>query len=130
MQTPHDWRAMVDAVRHQAGEQLSLVAKDGKSSVDAVIEGFAIATQDFASRLDPASPIAALSRAACESASALAESLKDKSVEALIADGREIVRQSPVMALAIAVASGFVLTRIFNATDDTRHEHQNHLSAP
>ena len=51
-------------------------------------------------------------RKAATGVSDFAETLQNKDVDALVADAREFVRKSPLVAIGAAVAVGFALTRV------------------
>jgi ElaB/YqjD/DUF883 family membrane-anchored ribosome-binding protein len=57
-------------------------------------------------------------RKAADAVSGLADSLKSKDIDDLLADARTFVRQRPAVAIGAAAALGFVLTRIVRAGDD------------
>lgn len=57
-------------------------------------------------------------RKAADAVSGLADSLKSKDIDDLLADARTFVRKRPAVAIGAAAALGFVLTRIVRAGDD------------
>ncbi len=57
-------------------------------------------------------------RKAADAVSGLADSLKSKDIDDLLADARTFVRKRPAVAIGAAAALGFVLTRIVRAGDN------------
>lgn len=106
----------VQSLRSQAADRLHGAAQDGKRRADAMFEGAAQAVGDFADALGADSPIAGLARGAADAVGGWSDAIRDKSVEALIEDGRAAVRQSPGLAIGLAVLVGFALTRFFKAS--------------
>ena len=76
--------------------------------------------EDVASTLDAkvGAQYGDYARKAADAVSGLAETLKSKEIDDLLADARNFVRQRPAVAIGAAAALGFVLTRIVRAGDD------------
>lgn len=106
----------VQKLRSQAVDRLHDAAQDGKGRADAMVEGVALAVSEFAERFDGDSEIARLARSAADTVNGWADAIQSKSVDELVGDSRAIVRQSPALAIGLAVATGFALTRFFKAS--------------
>ena len=57
----------------------------------------------------------AVARRAATAVSGVADSLKGKEIDDLVADTRKFVREKPAVAIGAAAAIGFVLTRLFRS---------------
>ncbi|MGL4543782.1 MAG: hypothetical protein ACRCUI_14860 [Polymorphobacter sp.] len=106
----------VQKIRAQAVEQLQSVALDNKVRANALIDGAAQAAAEFAERLDADSPVARFARDAADALTGWSDTLRTKSVDDLVDDSRATIRRSPGLAVGLAVATGFVLSRFLKAT--------------
>ena len=108
------------SLRDTAANRLRDVADDGKSHVVSTIAGLVQAAREFAERLDGGAggPVASYAHQAADALGDWQQTIETKSVEDLMAEGRELVRRSPGVALGVAVATGFVLARLVKATGD------------
>ncbi|HPU15066.1 MAG TPA: hypothetical protein PK808_03200 [Polymorphobacter sp.] len=100
----------------QAADRLHDAAQDGKVRADAMLEGVALAVTEFADRIDGDTQVARLARSAADTVSGWSAAMQSKSVDDLVEDSRAAVRQSPVLAIGLAVAAGFALTRFLKAS--------------
>ena len=105
-------------VRAQTGETVKHFAEEGKAQVAATLDGLVKAVQEFAERIGPAesTPVARFAHQAADALGGWSSTVNDKSVDELVEAGRTLVRKSPAVALGIAVAAGFALSRFLKAT--------------
>lgn len=105
-------------VRAQTGETVKHFAEEGKAQVAATLDGLVKAVQEFAERIGPAdsTPVARYAHQAADALGGWTSTVNDKSVDELLEDGRTLVKNSPAVALGVAVAAGFVLSRFLRAT--------------
>ena len=54
-------------------------------------------------------------RRAADAVSGFSNSLRDKDVDALVGEARDVVRRSPALAIGAAAAAGFVIARLIKA---------------
>ena len=106
----------VQNLRSQAADRLHDAAKDGKHRADAMLEGVALAVAEFADRMDGDGQVAKLARSAADTVSGWSATVQSKTVDELVEDSRNVVRQSPALAIGLAVATGFALSRFFKAS--------------
>lgn len=114
--------ATAQSVRTQTGDTVKHFAEEGKAQVAATLDGLVKAVQEFAERIGPAdsTPVARYAHQAAEALGGWSSTVNDKSVDELLEDGRTLVRNSPAVALGVAVAAGFVLSRFLKATTPNR----------
>ena len=104
-------------LRSQATDKLRGIADEGKQQVTNSLDGLVDAAREIANRIgDKGGPLGGYAITAAETLEHWASAVKDKSVEDIIDDGREFIRQQPGMAVGIAVAAGFVLTRLLKVS--------------
>ena len=104
----------------QAAERAREFAGQGKEkatgALDEVAKLFEGAALDVDSRLGE--QYGKYARSAAQGISNLAESLRGKEVDDLIADASELVKKSPVIAVGAAAAVGFVVARLIKSGVD------------
>ena len=61
-------------------------------------------------------------RRAASAVSNVADTLKSKEIDDLVADTRKFVREKPAIAIGAAAAIGFVLTRLFRSGSSDRDD--------
>lgn len=90
---------------------------EGKMQVTSMLGGLAEAVRDVAAKLDDngAGPIAKYAHNAADAVSDWADTVDSKSPDELIDDTRTLVRTSPMLAVALAIAGGFVAARLVRA---------------
>ena len=105
-------------LRTQTGDTVKNFAEEGKAQVAATLDGLVKAVQEFAERIGPAdsTPVARYAHQAADALGGFTSTVNDKSVDELLEDGRALVKNSPAVALGIAVAAGFVLSRFLKST--------------
>lgn len=106
-------------LRDQAAQKLRGYADDGKNQVAASLDGLVTAAREIADRLGDGNygPVGGYAATAADTLEGWLATVKDRSVEDLIDDGRELVRTQPAVAVGIAVAVGFVLSRFLKASN-------------
>ncbi|MBV8972181.1 MAG: hypothetical protein JO290_07805 [Sphingomonadaceae bacterium] len=90
---------------------------EAKSQVSSTLNGVADAVRDVAGKLEDggAAPLAKYVHDAADRVAAWGGTIDDKSVDELLEDTRTLVRTNPALAVALAVAGGFVVSRIVRA---------------
>ncbi len=107
-------REQVVGLRGQATDKLRGFADDGKGRATNLLDDFAGVIDDAARSIDSklGSEYGDYAHRASSAVSSFADQVRDKSVDDLIGDTREIVRKSPGIALAAAAVVGFALMRV------------------
>jgi hypothetical protein len=97
-----------------AESRLLDLAEDGKSELARNFDGVVAIVQELAARVDSAggSAVAAYVHSAADLLGDLQNSLRDKPVDELLDDGRELIRRSPGVAIGVAVVAGFIAARL------------------
>ncbi len=87
---------------------------EGKAQVKSTLDGVVVAARDIAAKLDDkgAAPLAKHIHSAAETVAGWAETVEHKSVDDLLSDTQTLVRTNPALAIAVAVAAGFAVSRI------------------
>jgi hypothetical protein len=100
-----------------ARSQLFGLADGGKAELVRNIAGIVGLVRELASQVEGfgVEPMAGYARRASSLVDELHDSIAEKSVEALIDDGRALVRQQPEIAIAAALILGFVGARLLKA---------------
>lgn len=110
-------RESAASLRDQAGGKAREYAVDGKSRAASALDDFSRAVQESAVSIDErlGAEYGDYARRAADAVSDFAETLRNKDVDELLDDAREIVRKSPVIAIGTAAAVGFALVRLVKA---------------
>ncbi len=100
-----------------AESRLLELAEDGKQELMHSIHGLVTMAQELAARAESAGGglVAGYARQAADLVHDLHGSLRDRPVAELLDDGRTLIRRSPGVAVAVAVAAGFVAARLFKS---------------
>lgn len=99
-----------------ARNKLFALADDGKSELARSIDGIVVMVRELADKADiVGGPVASYARQAADAIGDIQQTIRDKPVEELIEEGREMVRSSPGLAIGIAVAAGFLGARLVKA---------------
>ncbi len=90
---------------------------EGKAQVSSTLNGVADAVRDIAAKLETggAGPLARYVHDAADRVASWGDIVDRKSVDELLDDTRTLVRTSPALAVGLAVAGGFVVSRIVRA---------------
>lgn len=110
-------RESAASLRDQAGGKAREFAVDGKSRAATALDEFSRAVQESAGSIDDrlGAEYGDYARRAADAVSDFAQTLRNKDVDELLDDAREIVRKSPVIAIGTAAAVGFALVRLVKA---------------
>lgn len=101
----------------QAENRLMSLAEDGKSELVRNFDGLVTMVQELADKVDATggSMIGGYAHQAADVLADLQATLRDKPVGELLDDGRELIRRSPGLAIAVAVVAGFAAARLVKA---------------
>ena len=107
-------RDQVVNLRGQATDKLRGFADDGKGRATTLLDDVAAIIEDAARSIDErlGGEYGGYAHSASEAVSSFAGRVRDKSVDDLIDDTRDIVRKSPTVAIAAAAVVGFALMRV------------------
>jgi ElaB/YqjD/DUF883 family membrane-anchored ribosome-binding protein len=99
-------------------------AEQGKDRASAGLDSVAKMIGDGAGQVDGAlgATYGDYVRRAAGAVSDFSDTLRDKDVDELIDDARDLVRRSPAIAIGAAAAAGFVIARIIKAGSETLDE--------
>lgn len=105
-------------LRTQATDKLRGFADTGKEQVANSLDGLVTAAREIADKLQDGQfgPIGGYATTAADTLEGWVHSVRDKSVDELVDDGRELVRTQPAIAIGAAVAVGFALSRFLKAS--------------
>ena len=126
---PADKAGMAQTVRNgasgfgqQATDRVRLLAENGKERAGGMLDQIAQMLTDAAGQVDDkvGAQYGDYARTAASSVQGLAQTVRDKDVDAFADDVRGYVRQSPAAALGIAATLGFVAARVVHAGLDQR----------
>ena len=106
-------------------------AEQGKARASEGLDSVARMIGDGADQVDGAlgATYGDYVRRAAGAVSDFSDTLRDKDVDELIDDARDLVRRSPAIAIGAAAAAGFVLARIIKAGSDALDETAKTVSA-
>ena len=101
----------------KAGEKAREYASTGKDKATDSLASLSGFVEDVAKSVDDrlGKQYGDYARRAASTVSGIADSLKGKEIDDLVADTRKFVREKPAVAIGAAAALGFVLTRIFRS---------------
>jgi hypothetical protein len=107
-------RDQVSSLRGQAGDKLRTIADDGKGRATTLLDDIAGIIEDAAQSIDErlGGDYGDYAHRASTAVSGFAGRVRDRSVEDIIDDTRDIVRRSPAVAVAAAAVVGFALMRV------------------
>lgn len=107
-------KEQVSNLRGQATDKLRGFADDGKGRATTLLDDVASIIEDAARSIDErlGGEYGGYAHSASEAVSSFAGKIRDKSVEDLVDDTRDIVRKSPAVAIAAAAVVGFALMRV------------------
>lgn len=93
------------------------LAENGKAEIANSFQGIVEIVREMASRVEGlgGGPVAAYANEAVELLDDLHAQLRDKPVDELLDDGRELIRTSPGVAIGVAVFAGFIAARLVKA---------------
>ncbi len=93
------------------------LAEDGKREFLRSFDGVVMGAHELAANIDSVAgaQVGAFVREAAVLLENFQGTLRDKPVDALLDDGRDFIRQSPRLAIGVAIAAGFVTARLAKA---------------
>jgi ElaB/YqjD/DUF883 family membrane-anchored ribosome-binding protein len=105
---------------NQATDRIKGAANRGRETAGGAIGGIAAMVDDVAKSIDEKLGVqyGDYARKAAGAVNGVADTLNTKDVDALMEDAREFVRKKPAVAIGIAAAVGFALTRLIKASDE------------
>lgn len=97
-----------------AESRILAVAEDAKAEIVKSMNGLVLQAHSLAANIDSmaGAPVGDLARQAADLLGAVQRGLDEKNVAELVADGQDLIRRQPTVALSVAVASGFLLARM------------------
>lgn len=109
-----DWNAEARAYGEQARDKVSGLASEGKVKASGALNTLGRAVADTAPMIDEkiGAKYGDYARSAARQIEGAAAKLDAKSVDELTEDAREFVRKSPGVAVGLAAAAGFMLSRL------------------
>lgn len=115
-------RDTTQSLRQQAGDRARDYALQGKDRATGALDEFVDAINEAAALVDRrlGAEYGDYARRAATAVENFSGSIRDKDVDDLYDDARELIRKSPTAAVGIAAALGFALVRVVKAglTDD------------
>jgi hypothetical protein len=124
-------RDVVDKAKAKVSETLEEAQRQGKSRVGAQKDRAAEQAGKLSDALGQASArlrdegepsLARYTEQLASSISGLADRFRDRSVDDLLRDTRDLARREPALFLAGTVALGFAISRFFKASSSDRHD--------
>jgi ElaB/YqjD/DUF883 family membrane-anchored ribosome-binding protein len=110
-------RDSASSLRDQAGSKAREYAEDGKQRASTALEDFSRVVSEAADSIDErlGEQYGRYARQAADAVSGYADTLRNKPVDELYDDARNLVRKSPAVAIGVAAAVGFALVRLVKA---------------
>lgn len=115
--TTETFKDQATAFVGKAGEKAREYASTGKDKATDSLFSISDFVDDVAKSVDTrlGKQYGDYARRAASAVSGVADSLKGKEIDDLVADTRRFVREKPAVAIGAAAAIGFVLTRLFRS---------------
>ena len=115
-------REGVESVRQQAGDRVRSYAETGKDRATTALQDLSQVVGEAANSIDErlGSEYGEYARRAADAVSSLADTLRQKEVDELFDDARQLVRKSPGVAIGAAAVVGFTLVRLIKAGLDDK----------
>ena len=109
-----------ERTRFAIKDRFASMADEGKNSLVQTFDGLIQAAHEFAERLEGGAggPVADYARQAAHLLGDWQARVKEKSVDELVDEGRDFIRRQPAISLGIAVAAGFVLSRLLKSSSN------------
>jgi ElaB/YqjD/DUF883 family membrane-anchored ribosome-binding protein len=104
----------LDEFRGQAGDKARDLAQTGKDRATAALDSLVQTVEDAAGDIDEklGSQYGDYARRAAEYIGNFSDSFRDKDIDELFTDARELVKKSPAVAVGAAAVLGFVVARL------------------
>ena len=108
-------------VKGQVSEKAMAFAETGKVRASSALDEVARMIGDTAGKIDDqiGAGYGDYARKAADAVSGASATLRDKDVDQLLDEARDLVRKSPAVAIGVAAAAGFALARILKAGSET-----------
>jgi len=116
--------AKAEDLKSQATDKAREYVDEGKARAAAGLDSVAKMISDSAAQIDDklGAAYGDYARKAGDAMAGFSASLRDKDVEELFDDARDLVRRSPAIAIGAAAAAGFVIARIVKAGSEVLDE--------
>lgn len=110
-------RDTTQSLRQQAGGRAREYAVDGKDRATSLLDNLAQVVAEAAASVDDklGPEYGQYAHRAADTVRNFTDSIRDKDVDELYDDARELVRKSPAVAVGLAAAVGFALIRVVKA---------------
>lgn len=110
-------RGGAQSLKQQASEKVRTYAEDGKTRATSALDDLAQLVNETAQSIDDrlGPQYGDYARRAAGTVTDLSENLRNKPVDELFDDARDLVRKSPAVAIGAAAAVGFALVRLIKA---------------
>ena len=107
----------VQSLKQQATDRVRTVADDGKARATSALDDLSRAINEAGSQIDErlGGQYGDYARRAADAVTGLSDTIRDKDVDELWDDARNVVRKSPGIALGVAAVVGFTLARLVKA---------------
>jgi ElaB/YqjD/DUF883 family membrane-anchored ribosome-binding protein len=107
----------IDELRGQAGDRARDFAQSGKDRATQALDNLVQMVEDAAAEIDDklGGQYGDYARRAASGIGNFTDSFRDRDVDELFADARELVKKSPAVAIGAAAAIGFVVARLARA---------------
>lgn len=104
-------------LRDEAGGKIRDYAETGKNRATTALDDLSDLVSEAAGSIDErlGSEYGEYARRAADAVSGFADTLRNKQVDELYEDGRQLVRKSPGVAIGVAAVIGFTLVRLAKA---------------
>ena len=111
-------------LKDQAGGRLKSYAGERKDKASNLLDDISAVIEDAARSIEQrlGEEYGDYAHRAAEAVSRFSGKVREKSVDEIVDDGREIVRKSPAVAIAAAAVVGFALVRLLRNADGTSSE--------
>lgn len=123
--------ARASDLKEQAGDKARAYAVEGKTRASEGLDSVARLIEEQAANLDDklGGAYGDYARRASTLVSDFSDTLREKDVDELVDDARELVRKSPAIAIGAAAAVGFAIARIVKAGSEILDE-QSKAASP
>lgn len=110
-------RDTTQSLRQQASDKVRNYAVDGKDRATSALDNIAQVVAEAAASVDEklGAEYGQYAHRAADTVRNFTDSIRDKDVDELYDDARELVRKSPAVAVGLAAAIGFALIRVVKA---------------
>ncbi|GGB34444.1 hypothetical protein GCM10011380_24880 [Sphingomonas metalli] len=109
-------------VTQQAGERIRAFADDGKARAGSALDQLSQMLTDAAAQVDEklGGQYGDYARSAAGQVQGFSDTIRNKDVDELLEDARQLVKASPAVAVGVAAALGFVVARLVQSGLENR----------